>query len=141
RNERTAGSRRCRRGRRRRTAPAWCTRTSAPRGQVKHDAARRRHPGAGRRELLELDRHRRLRIELLDLAADRAGERLEQLERGLRALRDDDLADLPVVDRVADVIARGGRAQRKLERQVDAKPPGAASLGGGVAVVALELEA
>jgi hypothetical protein len=108
---------------------------------VKPDAARRGHAGARRRELLELDRHRDARVQLLDLAADRAGERLEQLERRAGAERDDDLGDLVVVDGVGEPVARGRDGERDLERQVDAEPPGAAAFGGGVTVVALELEA
>src|SRR5690606_10472346 len=99
--ERSAGSRRFRRGRRPRTALAGCSGTSGgPRRQVELDAARGRHARAGWGELLELDRDRGVRVKLLDPGADRTRECLEQLVRRLRAERDDDLADLPIVDGV-----------------------------------------
>src|SRR5207253_1370524 len=80
------------------------------------------------------------RILILDRAADRAGERLEQAKRRLRAEPHDRLADLPVVDGVADLVAPARRLERQLERQVHAEAPRPSPLGRAVAVVALELE-
>src|SRR3954470_17510313 len=99
------------------------------------------HTGAGRRELLELDRHRRAWIKLLDLLRDRACERLEQAERRFRAERDDDLADLEIVHGVGDAIRLRRGTELEIEREVDAKSPRATPFRRGVAVVALEFEA
>src|SRR5438445_509528 len=74
-------------------------------------------------------------------AMESHGARTEQPKRRLGAERDDDLADLPVIDRVGDLVGRGRGGERQFERQVDTKPARAAALGGRVAVVALELEA
>src|SRR5262245_61688918 len=93
-------------------------------GQDETHAAGRGYAGAGWRQLLELDRDAGARVQLLDLVADRAGERLEQPERRAGAERDHDLADLPVVDRVRDPVGGRGGRERQLDRQVDAKPAG-----------------
>ncbi len=122
RSRRTAENTRCRRGRCRakRTRRLAAGRRHAPRlprGQHDPHAHAAGTPGQGGASLRRLDHHLDARVQLLDPGrAIAPASASSEPERRLRAERDHDLADLPVVDRVESRSERDGRGEDQPER-------------------------